>query len=75
MKPILILSLAFLLTACPGRRYAEDRPRPDTAIVGVKLDELERSIGGARGDLGGVQASLSDVDAKAVRIQEAIRKW
>ncbi|MEI6278292.1 MAG: hypothetical protein WCQ16_02770 [Verrucomicrobiae bacterium] len=50
-------------------------PRASTAAVGVNLDQLQESLSQAQAQVKGIRGNLSEVDAKAVRIQESIRHW
>jgi hypothetical protein len=69
-----LVSLAMMFfTSC--RSTGGGAPHASTAAVGVDLDGLGQSLGKARGSVDGVRSDLSAVDAKAVRIQEALRKW
>lgn len=67
------LAMAFFSTGC--KSSTAQAPQASTAAVGVNLDELGESLGKARTNVDGVRSDLSEVDAKAVRIKEAINHW
>jgi len=71
----IMLLLAVLCLTAGCKSIPSQAPHASTAAVGVNLDELGRSLGNARSNVDGVRSDLSEVDAKAVRIKEAIRNW
>lgn len=73
MKPHIILLLLSLLTGCVTRSSVP--PRASTATIGAQLNNLETSLGKARGSVNAVKNDLSYVDSKAVKIKEALRHW
>jgi len=73
MKTLLALTVLLTFAGCTTKPTAV--PRASTAAVGVNLNELGDSLGAARSNVAGIRGNLSEVDAKAVRIQESIRNW
>ena len=51
------------------------RPQPSIVQVTADLDKLTKSLNEARTAVHGARLSMKEADDKAVRIQEAIRKW
>ena len=74
-KPMKTLLATMILVAGLGCQAIPDAPGASTAAVGGSLDDLGRSLGNARCEVEGIRADLSEVDAKSIRIQEAIRNW
>jgi outer membrane murein-binding lipoprotein Lpp len=70
-----ILFAAYALAGCHTVKPIKSSITPSTAAVGADLDKLSQSLDSAKKNVDATRAKLSEVDAKAVRIQESIRNW
>ena len=75
MKKIALLLAVLALAACEHAPEKQPALVPNTALVGVDLDKLSQSLDVAKKNVDATRSKLSEVDAKAVRIQESIRNW
>ncbi len=50
-------------------------PRASTAAIGVKLEELNQTLDQLASSNEATKRSISQIDDKAVQIQEALRNW
>ena len=56
-------------------KHESQLPRVSTAAVSNNLNQLADSLASANQNVQAIQGKLSEIDAKAVRIQESIRHW
>lgn len=74
---VLVASASLFIVGCqhPVAHTGKPQPHASTAAVGNNLTNLGNSINSAQQNVKDVRGNLSEVDAKAVRIQESIRNW
>lgn len=75
-----LFALAMISSCAVGCQHAathtgRPQPKASTSAVGTNLNSLGNSISSAQESVKGVRGTLSEVDAKAVRIQEYIKNW
>lgn len=72
----IIIAVICAFTLCAGCAHkSATLPRASTAAVSNNINQLNDSIGKVRQNVSDVKGKLSEIDAKAVRIQESIRNW
>lgn len=76
MKTLTLISI-LALAGChvPNTAQRATAPVASTAQTGVSLDSLGKSLGSAQRNASATSGKLSEIDAKAVRIEDSLRNW
>lgn len=73
LKTILIAAILASYMGCATKSVT--LPKASTAAVSNNLNQLADSLAEANRNVKDIKGKLSEIDAKAVRIQESIRNW